>query len=187
MIIGISGISGAGKTTFAKHLSQSNSWTAIFWDDFDGISSSPDNLVKWYKQGKDYDEWNYPDLARVLEELKNRNIIPHPVLKTELQPTNIIVFDAPLGRLHEQTGQSINLWVHLEVPLDIALARRAIRDYKDKPLKENFFEDLECYLNESRPLFFDSDLKEKADLVIDGTLDVLTQAEQLKKYLKEYR
>ena len=80
-----------------------------------------------------------------------------------------IIFDAPLGRFHPQTGVFIDTWIHINVPLDISLCRWVLRNYKntDKS-KEELLNELEFYLNESRPLFDDSEFKDKADLIIDG-------------------
>jgi len=95
-IIGISGISGAGKTTVAKALSKMLNATAVFWDDFDEISTCPDDYVAWYASGQGYEVWNYPALAMILETLKKGQSIDHSALHHLLEPTKYIVFDAPM-------------------------------------------------------------------------------------------
>jgi len=177
-VIGISGKTGAGKTTLTKALAQALQATTVHWDDFDEISEGPEDYVDWYKRGQDYKEWNYKALADVLQSLKSNKSITHPVLGELLAPTQYIVFDAPLGRLHEQTGQYIDRCIHLEVPLDVSLSRWLIRDFKstDKT-KDELLEELEFYLSHSRPLFFDDELKESADLCIDGMLRIDQQVE----------
>ncbi|HXW53424.1 MAG TPA: hypothetical protein VEL47_04880 [Myxococcota bacterium] len=44
-IIGISGISGAGTTTTTKALAEALNATALYWDDFDDISSGPEVML----------------------------------------------------------------------------------------------------------------------------------------------
>ncbi len=45
-IIGISGITGAGKSTLAKALSLDLKATLISWDDFDDISLEPEDYIE---------------------------------------------------------------------------------------------------------------------------------------------
>lgn len=183
-IIGISGVTGSGKTTLVNRLAQGLNATALYWDDFDDISISPPDYVDWYHRGQDYNEWDYSALADVLKTLKTKQSVLHPALKQELQPTEYIIFDAPLGRLHQQTGKFIDVCIHLEVPLDISLCRRLIRDFKEaNNTKEELLEELEFYLSNSRPLFFDDTLKVSADLIIDGTLTIENQVSEVKNKL----
>ncbi len=184
-IIGISGISGAGKTTIAQELAKALKATAVFWDDFDDISTSPEDYVAWYHSGQGNEACNYPALASTLETLKSGQGITHPALTIPLKPTDYIIFDAPMGRLHEQTGKYIDVWVHIDVPLDIALARRTIRDFKRDPRSvEKVLEELRYYLDHSRPMFFSEEEKKGADLVVDGTVSIEDQVKSIKTQLK---
>lgn len=184
-IIGISGNSGAGKTTLAEAFAKDLQVTRVGWDDFDDISISPDELVDWYHRGKDYHEFNYKALADILCDLKSEQSVKHPTLGHLLIPTEYIVFDAPLGRFHEQTGKYIDHWVHIKAPLDVSLARRVIRDFKAKDkTKKELLEELEFYLSDSRPLFLDHEWSANADLIVDGMLSIEAQVEEIKRYLK---
>lgn len=184
-IIGISGVTGAGKTTLVNSLAQELKASVLYWDDFDGTSTSPPDYVDWYYRGQDFSEWDYATLADVLKALKSKQSVIHPTTKQELQTTEFIIFDAPLGRLHQQTGKFIDICIHLEVPLDISLCRRLIRDFtpKDKT-KDELINELQLYLSDSRPLFFDDKLKAKADFIVDGTLTTEYQIKSIKKYLQ---
>jgi uridine kinase len=79
-IIGISGITGAGKTTLTNALAQDLKPTWLSWDDFDVISTSPTDYVDWYHRGGNYSEWNYQALAGALHSLKSKQSVLHPVL-----------------------------------------------------------------------------------------------------------
>jgi uridine kinase len=184
-IIGISGISGAGKTTVAQSLSKMIKATTVFWDDFDEISTSPEDYVAWHASGQGNEAWDYPALATTLESLKTGKSINHHALHHPLEPTQYIVFDAPMGRIHKQTGSLIDFWVHIDTPLDVALARRTIRDFKRDPRSvSDVLEDLQYYLDHSRPLFFMEDEKKAADFVVDGTLSIEKQVKQIIDYVK---
>ena len=134
---------------------------------------------------ENYSEWDYQRLADVLEYLKFGKSTIHPALQIVLKPTEYIIFDAPLGRFHKQTGQHIDTWIHIDVPLDVSLCRWLLRDYKETDkTKGELLDELECYLNQSRPLFDDSKYKTAADLIIDGMLSTKQQIILVKEYLK---
>lgn len=185
-VIAISGNMGAGKTTLATALAKALQMTILKWDEFDDISVSPHNYVDWYQRGKNYHEFDYQVLADVLESLKSKQSVLHPVLKHMLHPTEYIIFDAPLGRQHLQTGKYIDIHCHLDVPMDVSLSRHLIRDFKNNDkTKEELMEELEYYLSQSRPLFVDDALKASADFIVDGMLTTDTQIEIIQKYLLE--
>lgn len=149
--------------------------TILFWDDFDEISQEPKDYIEWYNTSRDYSEWKYDTLAEVLKQLKSGKKVICPATKKELIPTDYIVFDASLGRKHTVTGQYIDYSIFLNTPLDVALARRILRDFRDKAnLNINeIFEELDFYITSSRPLYvMDYEEKEKFDYVVDGNQSV---------------
>lgn len=178
-IIGIGGVSGAGKTAVTIALSERlNNALAIFWDDYDMLTKAPGDYVAWYKNGKNYVEWDARDLADTLKKLKRNETFTCPAIKKMLKPTPIIVFDAPLGYKHEQTGKYIDCFVFLDTPPDVALARRILRDCcNSETSAEKKFErikaNLEHYLNLSRDVYLDAyHLKDVCDLSVDGTKSI---------------
>lgn len=186
-IIAISGNTGAGKTTLANALAKHLQATILSWDDFDEISTYPVDYIDWYHRGGNYDEWDYSALANILQELKNNHRIIHPIDKKILSPSEYIIFDAPLGRLHQQTGQYIDLCFHLAVPLDILLCRRIIRDFKAaNKSKDELLNELQLYLSQARPLYFDDKLKETADIVINGIATIEEQLQQVCQCLNKH-
>lgn len=174
-IVGISGVGGAGKSVLTNALGNRLNATTLFWDDFDEISQDPNDYIEWYNTNRDYSEWKYDALAEVLRQLKLDKKVICPATKKELIPTDYIVFDAPLGRKHTATGQYIDYLIFLNTPLDIALARRILRDFRDKSNLNiaEIFEELDFYLTASRQLYtMDYEGKEKFDYVIDGNQSV---------------
>ncbi|WP_454783118.1 AAA family ATPase [Legionella sp. WA2022007384] len=183
-VLGISGVSGAGKSTLSTMLAKSLRALQINWDEFDEISIAPQDYVEWYQGGQDYQEWNYRELATVLQGLKAGHSMVHPITQDRLKPREFIIFDAPLGRLHQQTGQYIDVCIHIEVPLDVSLCRRVLRDFKEeKKEKMELMAELEFYLDKARPLFFDEQLKKNADFIIDGMFPTEFQIQLIKRFL----
>lgn len=174
-IIGMSGIGGAGKSLLTRELGKALNATIICWDDFDEISKDPEDYIEWYNTSKDYSEWKYDALAEVLKQLKMEKKIVSPATQQELLPTEYVIFDAPLGRKHTATGRYIDYSIFLNTPLDIALARRILRDFRDKSNlnSSEIFEELDFYVSTSRPLYvMDYDENDKYDLIVDGALPV---------------
>jgi len=113
-IIGITGVSGAGKTTLSRALSKKfGSATVVHWDDFDDLTQSPADYVEWYKRGGTHDEWKAEDLAQTLSILKQGRPLICPATRKELRATDLIIFDTGLGYGHRQTGQYIDFLVYL--------------------------------------------------------------------------
>src|SRR3990167_11554218 len=112
-IIGISGISGSGKSTLVRALAEKLDASSLFWDDFDEISKHPNDYVVWYKTNKDYRAFDYQKLADLLHALKQGKAVNHPTLNKQIEPTEYIIVDAPLGKAHKQTAQYIDIFFHV--------------------------------------------------------------------------
>ena len=74
----------------------------------------------------------------------------------------------------------MNCSIYIDTPIDIAMARRILRDYNEKTIIR-IFEDLEHYLKRGRNvyLFKYKEIKNEADLIIDGTLSVKEIVEKI--------
>ncbi len=97
--------------------------------------------------------------------------------------------DYPFGRQNTTIAPYIDLSIFVDVPLDVALARRLIRDYTDRGSERHEIsvdlkgiEDyLKHYLQFQIPTYrhhIDTQ-KPFADLVIDGTQDAKTSVDQI--------
>lgn len=187
-IIAISGMSGAGKSTLAKSLATQYSSSYLGWDDFDSISKHPSDYLEWFQSGKDYTQWDYPELAATLCRLHKGETVNHPVIDQQLKPTALVFFDAPLGRLHPQTATWIDLVCHISLARDIMLCRRLVRNIEaneDASELEDVLDELRFYAREGHLLFDDTSLVETSDIVLDGLLPVANQLEIIDQLLRK--
>lgn len=188
-IIGISGISGAGTTTITKALGEKLNVTTLYWDDFDDISESPADYVEWFHKSGDYADWKYPALEKTLKELKSGRNVEHPATRDMLLATPFIIFDSSLGRKHEATARFIDLLIHLDTSMDVALARRLIRDNheKESATVKKIVDELQWYLQVGRPLFDATNIKQTADFLVNGDLSKNEIIDIILKKLKEIK
>ena len=99
-----------------------------------------------------------------------------------INPTPTIFVDLPLGAKHLQTAKFIDFFIHIDIPLDLALCRRIIRTSKDKTYEE-LINELNKY-PAIRKLFIMEDVKNCSDLILDGKLSVDTLVSKVLSKIK---
>jgi uridine kinase len=85
---------------------------AIFFDDFDECDDPtihPTDLYQWALDGGDANAWQTAGIIAKLNALKKN------------QEYDFVVFDAPLGRAHEDSGRFIDLMVFIDTPLEASI------------------------------------------------------------------
>lgn len=162
IIIAINAVSGGGKTTITKELQKYlPSAKALYFDDRNYDSDSGiEDICKWVEEGSDVNKFNLERLANDIELLLDKNY-------------KYIIIDYPFGHRHNLIGKYVDFSIFIDTSLDVALARRIIRDY-DNSSVENIFEDMKHYLLEGRNTYLHGlDVcKNDADLIIDGDKDL---------------
>lgn len=158
-IIAINAISGGGKTAITKELQKHFPYSkALFFDDRNyDVDSGIDDICKWIEDGADVNAFNLTLLADDIENLIK-------------EKCTFIILDYPFGYKHNVISKYIDLSVFVDTPLDIALARRIIRDYDNTNIID-IFNDLQQYLTQGRKayLFGLNDAISNADFVVDGS------------------
>jgi uridine kinase len=158
-ILAVNAISGGGKTTIVKELQRKLPKSkALFFDDRNYDSDSGiEDICKWIEEGADVNKFNLDLLAEDIEKLIKENL-------------NYIIMDYPFGYRHKTISKYLDFSIFIDTPLDIALARRIIRDYSTTSI-QNVFDDMRQYLIQGRKayLYGLDETKEKADYVIDGS------------------
>lgn len=157
-IISIAAISGGGKTTIAKELTKLlKNAESLHFDDYD--LEGPDDICEWVEQGADYDEWDISPLVRDIKEFqKDANV-------------EYIILDYPFSYLNHQLKGFIDTSFYVDTPLDIALARRIIRDSNSIT---DALDECEHYLDSGRNAYLEAEksVKPNCDYIIDGKLSL---------------
>ncbi|SDM77016.1 hypothetical protein SAMN04487897_1011, partial [Paenibacillus sp. yr247] len=80
-----------------------------------------------------------------------------------------IVLDYPFAYLHNEMREYIDMTIYIDTPLDIAMARRILRNYKENPI-EDIRNDLTNYLVRGRAAYLEMErtVKPNSDIVIQG-------------------
>ncbi|WNQ11972.1 hypothetical protein MJA45_02620 [Paenibacillus aurantius] len=160
LIISISGVSGGGKTTFTKHMSKSVPGSAaLHFDDYE--LEGPEDICEWIERGGDPAEWKLEPLLADLLHFIEQDWVEY------------VWLDYPFGRDYPALAGLIDLTVFVDTPLDIALARRILRDCPQASAEE-ILADLTGYLKRGRPAYLHmlENTRPRSDLPIDGTLSV---------------
>ena len=188
-VVGIASISGGGKTAVTRRLVAAlGDAVAIHFDDYDDTNVHPVDIRRWFLDGADYYAYETPVFTHHLQALKAGRSICYPVGGRIVEPARYVVADAPLGRAHSPSGRLIDLMVFIDTPLDVAMARRILRDIDpavrwpaDKSL-EHVKAQLAGYEAGARPVYehFQERMRAASDLIIDGTLDLDLVVERIR-------
>lgn len=161
-LITISGCSGAGKTALTDALAEKlRDVLVIKFDDIDSLLAWDGDFAAWLARGGDYEEFKLGPLKMHVEAL------------IDAARATYVLFDYPYGRLHSAFRQRIDLAVFVATPLDVALARRVLRDLPGDSVEAHHWikGELQGYLGQARPVYltYEQQVKPTCDLVVDGT------------------
>lgn len=161
LIIAIAAVSGGGKTTVIKELSNKLiSSKAIYFDDYD-FENCPEDFFQWVNDGADYNAWNLEKLKKDIDLLLVKNNLDY------------ILLDYPFAYKNNKVASYIDYAVFIDTPLDIAMARRILRDliHESTDLLQD---DLNYYLTHGRTAYLEmlKTIKPNSDFIIDGSLHI---------------
>ncbi len=183
-VIAVASAIGGGKTTLARALAgQLGDAAVIHFDSYEKVSEQPmRDIAAWMAAGARFDDFHLPGLAAALGDLKEGRPVVDPLAGREIRPGTHILFETPLGREHAETGAYIDRLIWIDVPLEIALARKIAEHtavFLDKYRPEDHAgciqwlqRYLKHYLSHVRDLLVTQRrrLAADADIVVDGTV-----------------
>lgn len=197
-IIAIAAPIGGGKTSLAAAIAgRLGDTELIFHDSYEKATREPvDSLENWLKEGADFNAFSLPGLSDDLRRLKQGKTIVDPWTHREVSAKKYILFEMPLGRAHHESARYIDMLLWIDVPLDIALARK-IKEYTDEMLKNDKQDSyrahlqwidrfVEGYLGVVRDVLIVQKRKvgKDADVLINGQQSIAVMAEEAAKEIR---
>jgi uridine kinase len=160
-VIAIAAVSGGGKTFITEKINkQFSSCKALYFDDYD--FEGPESICQWVEKGSNYNVWNLQPLIKDIEMIIN----------DQENHIDLLILDYPFAKKHDLMNTYIDYTFFIDTPLDIALSRRILRDFKKHSIDE-LESELTDYMLNSRKAYLDmlKRIKPNSDYRIDGSLE----------------
>ena len=160
-IIAIAAVTAGGKTTVVNEIKKRLPRCAsLHFDDY-SFEGEVEDFHQWVLDGADYDVWDLSPLKADIDKIMDSNAYDY------------LLLDYPFAYLNTQIREYIDCAVFIDTPLDIAMARRVLRDMKDASADEIRTE-MDVYLKYARIAYkqmLDAVLP-SSDHVVDGSKDL---------------
>lgn len=167
-IIAIAAVTAGGKTTAVNEIKRRlQNAQSLYFDKYE-FEGEVDDFYQWVQDGADYNVWNLAPLEKDILRIK------------EAGNCDYLILDYPFAYCNKQIEKYIDMAVFIDTPLDIALARRILRDMGDAS-GEKIRSDLKSYLEYARVAYVQmlKDILPSSDYIVDGTADRKTVAETI--------
>lgn len=178
-VVAISGPSGAGKTSLVQRVTRLlEDAVSFYFDDYVCVSKYPSDFSQWIREGADPNQWETPQLLEDLQALRHGESISLPENQGIVKSASFIVLEEPFGRERAKMSELIDFVACINLPLEVALARRLLRDIeqcvtegKQDIMADYLKEYLTEYLNGgTRELYFEVSTRvlQNCDLILNG-------------------
>lgn len=161
-IISIAAVTAGGKTTVVNEIKKKiPKTTSLHFDDY-SFDGEVEDFCKWTMEGTDYyNVWDLSPLKSDIEKMKNCGEYEY------------LLLDYPFAYQNKLIKDDIDCAVFIDTPLDIAMARRVLRDMKNATANEIRL-DMQNYLKGARVAYVQmiKDIFPNSDYVIDGAEDL---------------
>ena len=173
VIIAVSGVTAGGKTTIINELKKKmKSAKLLHFDDYD-FEGEVEDFHQWVMNGADYNVWNLEPLKKDILKFKGDN------------ETQYILLDYPFAYKNDLIKQFIDCAIFIDTPLDIAMARRVLRDMYNATGDE-IREDMSFYLKYARIAYEEmlNTILPNSDYAIDGSMELDEIVKQIMNIIK---
>ena len=181
-VVAIAGTSGAGKTSVTRRVTELlGDAVSFYFDDYAGSLVCPTDLRLWVERGTDPSEWVNPEFASDLRLLRDGKSVVRPD-REPITPARFVVVEEPFGKARPSVTPLVDLGVFLDLPLEVALARRLLRQLSTQTCRSDPSACLESvdgflrqYLNTGlRDAYaaINQHASDGADLILDATWPV---------------
>lgn len=187
-VIAIAGTSGAGKSTLIERLVERlGNANALTLDDYQDSSVYPP-VREWLAAGADPNQFQTPQFLADAFALKQGKSIIHPVTREVVKPAPCLLLEEHFGRARNPMRELIDFLIYIEIPLEIAHARKILRKNEFLPWEDhpdlfirNLREHLFWYINFGRDFYLavKSSADKDCDLILDGRLSTDQMADKI--------
>jgi len=180
-VVAVAGPVGGGKSTLVRGLAERLPGAgAIHMDSYERFTRLPvDEVRVWLQAGADPNSLPIPGLAEDLAALKSGRAVSNPETGGVIRADRFIAFETQFGRAHAASGRYIDFLAWIDVPLEVARARKAAQleagvDVGDPGASAHFQSWLAAYdanyasMIEPALLVQRETVRPQADLVVDG-------------------
>lgn len=171
--IAVAGVTASGKTTTINGLKKKlKNAKSLHFDDYD-FEGEVNDFHLWVMDGADYNVWNLEPLKKDIFKLKDDNEVQY------------ILLDYPFAYKNDWIKPFIDCAIFIDTPLDIAMARRVLRDMCNATGDE-IREDMSYYLKYARIAYEEmlNTILPNSDYVIDGSMQLDEIVKQIIDILK---
>ena len=171
-VIAIAAVTAGGKTTIVNEVKkQLPNVKSLHFDDYT-FEGEVDDFYTWTVHGADYDVWKLNPLIKDICEIRKD------------QNCDFLLLDYPFAYCHKELREYIDCAIFIDTPLDIAMARRVLRDMKEAT-GEEIRQDMEFYIKYGRAAYVQmlKDVLPSSDYIIDGTKELEENVEETIKII----
>lgn len=156
-IIAVGAVTAGGKTTVVNAIKDRLPRTAsLHFDDY-SFEGEVEDFSKWVSEGADVHVWDLSPLKADIERIIRSGEYEY------------LLLDYPFAYQHQMIKGYLNCCIFIDTPLDIAMARRVLRDMKEAAADE-IRNEMDIYLKCARTAYVQmlKDHLSASDYVIDG-------------------
>lgn len=170
-IIAIGAVTAGGKTTVVNAIKDRLPRTAsLHFDDY-SFEGEVEDFSKWVSEGADVHVWDLSPLKADIERIIRSGEYDY------------LLLDYPFAYQHQMIKDYLNCCIFIDTPLDIAMARRVLRDMKEAAADE-IRNEMDTYLKYTRVAYaqMSEDSTSDYDYVIDGAKeleDIINEAMEI--------
>lgn len=167
-VIAIAAVAAGGKTTVVNELIKKLPHAkSLHFDDY-SFEGEVEDFNAWVKAGADYNVWNLSPLKTDILAIR------------ESGECDYLILDYPFAYCNSGISKYIDCAIFIDTPLDIAMARRILRDMRDSTGAE-IRNELEIYIRFARDAYVAmlEKVRPSSDYIIDGTKELDEKVQEI--------